>query len=567
MEKTNVEDILLSAKAVEELFRLNIRQWSLAVGRVDFAKTIGTSASRLTRAAGGAAPAFDLAYRIHKTCGIDWCDMFTSASAPVSTLKKVTKAEKVRDVSLKEKEVSTAETQARARLRDVVEETGFMECCRATGIPPASLHYYLDSTRLSLSLIWRLHLVTGASYSLLTAGREEDEEKRLREEVRGSREFAARFDDVSEPVVRLVERFVYNEMSEAAEPCVAHLEKLLRGRLAPGRRIRVTRLLSLYWHEMGKPGAAAKMVTRNWRNIRDVKTDFGILLSHLTVAGHVGQLNHAQAVAAYTLKRTDDPRIVSQVYRVQAEIALQYLNVHEAAQLARRAVYVTMNASPAHRTVILSQLENVLALCAWAFGDYHEALARTGRLLGSSVTPFHARRTASELELNIRIWMRDIPGAQKALRLLSGCSVSMLNTEGFRWKIEIYRARLLLLRKDVGIELSAAEKKKDSVLSQTLSTGPARYVDSESRCVRAICLYRCGSETRELKNVLKELVSGKRDAAGIPLFAFADLMDASRDAGLQDKKFIVWRSEVMEKGVLSFNMCRPGEQSPAMRGL
>ena len=260
MTQLDTGDIELSAGAVAELFRLYMRQWSLAVGRVDFAKTIGVSASRLNRAIAGATPAYDLAYRIVKTCRVSWPAIFTASSATIGTLKKIARAEEDRDISLSEREVAAEEAHTRARLRDIVGEFGFMECARGAGIAPASLHYYLDSTRLTLSLIWKVHLVTGTPYTAIASGKADSRELKLRESAGRDDEPLGRFEDAVEPVVRLVERYVYNEMSEAARPYVACTEKLLDRKLTLPQKMRVMKVLALYLDDMGDRKAAGCVI-------------------------------------------------------------------------------------------------------------------------------------------------------------------------------------------------------------------------------------------------------------------------------------------------------------------
>jgi hypothetical protein len=560
MKELSVEELELSSEAVEALFRLYIRQWSLAVGRVNFAKTIGVSTSRLGRALAGATPAFDLAYRIHETCAVSWPAIFTGAQATIMTLKSVAKAEKERDISLDGKSVALSEARARARIRDIVEEFGFMECSRRTGIAPASLHYYLNTTRLSMSLIWRLHLLTYVPYSDLLSGGEEKIEKLLREETGKETETTGRFDDVAEPIVRLVKRYVYNEMSEAAQPFVHYVEKLLKRKLSLPQKIRVRRILTLYYDDMGNKRSASVLVRQSWADLKKADVKPTILLGHLTVTGHAGMLEHAEEVASYIMKRTDDPRIISQVYRVQSEIALENLEVYRAALLARKAAHITLNAAPVHRPFVLAQLENVLAICAWAFGDYNEALARTERLLASRVTPFHVRRVASELEVNMRIWQRDIPRVARALKSLGNCSVSVLNTEAFSIKMLIYRLRYLLLKKNSGSELSAAEEKKlSSLLTQVPDTADEKKLDSEGRLAFIVCMYNASKDRQYLKNFIKVLASEKFPAGGTPLFALPDFVEAVREAGLWNRKLQLWQERAMEKGVMNFNMRRPSE--------
>jgi len=557
MPEVAAEHIELSAGAVEELFRLYVRQWALAVGRVNFAKTIGVSTSRLGRALAGATPAYDLAYRIHETCRVHWPAIFTGASATIGTVKSVARAEQERDISLDEGSVSDAEVRARARLRDVVEKFGFMECARGAGIAPASLHYYLTSTRLSLALMWRLHLLTGAPYSEIAGGEMEWQEKHLRETLGREQESQGRFEDLSEAIVRLVERYVYNDMSEAATPYVRYMERLLKRKLTLPQKVRVRRILTLYHDDMGETKAASSLVRRNWQDLRRRKVDFTILLSHLTVTGHAGLLDHAQEVAARITQHTDDPRIISQVHRVQAEIALENMQIYEAQSLARKAVHVTMNAASVHRSFILAQLENVLAICAWAFGDYNEALSRIGRLQSSKVTPLHIRRIVTELEINIRVWLRDVPGAFRALKSFGSCSVSVLNTEAFSRRMDIYRLRCLLLKKGAGTELSAAEGRKLEALGRQFSVGSEGSGDAESRLVEAVCAFLAHGEKRLLKNLIKGLVSGRRLRGGMPLLALPDFLDAVAEAGLWESGLECWKSRAIERGVLNFNMMRP----------
>jgi ATP/maltotriose-dependent transcriptional regulator MalT len=310
---------------------------------------------------------------------------------------------------------------------------------------------------------------------------------------------------------------------------------------------------------MGDTKAAAALVRKNWRDLTKGKVQITILLGHLTVTGHAGLLEHAQEVADYITAHTKDARVVSQVYRVQAEIALENLQIHEAEALTRKAAHITMNAAPVHRPFILAQLENVLAICAWAFGDYNEALSRIRRLHDSRVTPLHIRRVAAELEINIRVWLRDVPGALRALKAFGSCSVSVLNTEGFARRMDIYRLRCLLLKKSQGVELSAAERKKLKALSRQVSSRSGAAGDPESGLVRAVCIYLARGKKDLIKDFAGKLASGKRMRGGAPLCALPDFLEAVREAGLWDARLERWKSRAIEKGVLNFNMLRPEE--------
>jgi len=557
MSTTEAEKIVLSSRAMEELFGLYVRQWSLAVGRVNFAKTLGVSTSRLSRAIGGATPSFDLAYRIHKICGVEWPAILTGAQATIGTLKNISKAEKDRDISLDDKAVEECEAHVRARIRDLVDSLGFMECCRNADIAPASLHYYLDTTRLSLALIWKMHLLTKTPYSLIAGGKESAMEKELAISVTDEKNELGRFDDLSESVVRLVERYVYNEMSEAAGPYIAHVEKLLKKKLTATQQMRVRRILTLYHDEMGNVKKVHSLVMKNWQKLKKPSTDPRVLLGHLTVTGHSGMYDHADKVANYILRTTDDPRIVSQVYRVLSEMALEHHDVYESAKLSRKAWHITMNAHPVHRPFILSQLEHVLATSAWAFGDYNDTLSRTRRLLASRITPFHIRRSTSELEFNVFIWLRNAAGATRSLKALSNCSESILNTEGFRCKTDLYRLRLLLLKRDQNMQMSVNEQKRRDALLEKNRIIPNIFVDSESIACHAVCMYIGYGDKKPMKEALDKILSVKGFKGGGPLYALPDFLEHITLADLGRKKLDNWREKVVETGLLNFNMTRP----------
>jgi hypothetical protein len=216
-----------------------------------------------------------------------------------------------------------------------------------------------------------------------------------------------------------------------------------------------------------------------------------------------------------------------------------------------------MNAAPVHRSFILAQLENVLAICAWAFGDYSEALSRIERLQGSKVTPLHIRRLASELDICIRVWLRDVPGAFRALKVFGSCSVSVLNTEGFGRRMDTYRLRCLLLKRSAGNELSASEARKLQSLGRQFPGGSEGSGDAESRLVEAVCAFLVHGVKGPMKGSIASLVSGRRMRGGAPLLALPDFLDAVAGAGLWDGKLQRWKSRAIETGVLNFNMVRP----------
>jgi hypothetical protein len=126
-------------------------------------------------------------------------------------------------------------------------------------------------------------------------------------------------------------------------------------------------------------------------------------------------------------------------------------------------------------------------------------------------------------------------------------------------KVDVYGLRHLLGRRDGGAALSPAEERKLLSLSGSLPALPQRKLDIESRCAWVVSMYRALGEKTGMKRLLKEIVSAEDIRGGWPLLALPDLVEAAKEAGIWDRAAQRWQAAAIEKGLLNFNMLRPGE--------
>ncbi len=552
MNEINLDDLKLSCNAAEEIFRLNLQQWSFGVGVVNLAQVLGIWPARLKRAMKRTTLTFDLAYRVHKACSIAWSDIFTSASNNQILMEQVAKAEKERKLTVNEHSVNLAEEEVRARLLDLVREIGHMECARCIGITPSSLHYYLNIRRIPLSLIWKIHLLTGVSYSVIASGEEEESEQRHKNSLGTQDEVYGRFDDLSEPIVRLVRFCLDNLIWERAQPFVPYVEKLQQRKLSLPQRMGLMRLFARYHNIRGNARKAARLLEKAWAELRKSKANLHLLRLHLYPAAMVSRWDMYERVADYILKMTDDPMTVFRVLQDRIAAALTSRRINETANLARHLMYKMRGSDVKFKRPRLVWLENILAICAWMLGDWDEALFRTRKLLGSSAVKLSNKRLASEIELNIKIWLGDVPGAIKAIKTFAGCLAPGFEEAASNKHIDIYRLRCLLLKRDMGGTLSATEEKKLNRLLKKVSTLNEPGLEAEAICEHAICMYLAKNETKYLKNILDKLVSGKGFRRGALILALPDLLETARKAGLWSPKLEQWQKELIKKGVLNF---------------
>ncbi|TET31608.1 MAG: hypothetical protein E3J72_22095 [Planctomycetota bacterium] len=563
MSEPSVKEITRSSDSMEALFRLSVQRWAFAAGRVNFGKMLGVGTSRLNRAMSGASPSLDLAYRIHTVCGVSWPGLFTGAFLDGSN-QSVIEAKKTGKLPPTAEEVAEAETRARLKIKELATEIGFTECWQKTGIARATFHSYLMSTRPSLALVWRMHLLTGVPYSFIIDGQEDETESKLRESLGKPDNFSGRFGDLLEPVIQLVEVGSYHNMTDIAGPHIGFIGELLSGELTLPQKIRLTTTLAVYWYELGELETAESYITKEWRALEKAGVEslsHFLTLRHAAIAMKIGEHKHAEEVTWQIMELTENPRIVSQFYRLLAEIALMRLNIFEATRLLRKAINICMDieSAPQTRDMIISRLEVDLIICAWASGDYREALSRMTSLLESSSAGFSIKGSFTEIEIYIRIWLGDISGTERAIKEFNKSSTSTVNVSAFRRTLDLFRLRLLLRKKDCGEKLSTGDKKKLNALLDEASLLGEKDFESDSFCVWAICMYYANDEKKYLKQILSKLVSGKRFFKGTPLFALPDFVEAVRKAGLWSKKCEQWQKKKTEEGLFVFNMRRPGE--------
>jgi hypothetical protein len=294
-----------------------------------------------------------------------------------------------------------------------------------------------------------------------------------------------------------------------------------------------------------------------WRELKKQNVYSELFLMHLAVARHLNMFKHVRDVAQRALGLTDNPETTGHIFSILAEVALERLRVHTAAGLARKALYLLGKTQAADSGHLRARLERSLALCAWLFGDYREALSRTRLLLSSPTTPLVVRRHAGELEMNVRIWLRDVGGAGKALSTFHRTSVSMVNTKEYQVDLATYQLRYLLLKRLCEKSLPAGEERKLGALLEELSAVPESMLWPETMFVRGVSLYLALRDHTQLKVLLAKLVSDKQLLYGTARCALADFVETVKEAGLWSPEAREWEDAVTKQGVLLFTMRRP----------
>ncbi|MHC4662283.1 MAG: hypothetical protein ACYS8W_11395 [Planctomycetota bacterium] len=554
----NKNDLELSAKAFEELFRMNMGQWSLAVGIVNFSNMLGITKPRLKRMISTTSPTLDLGYRLHYACGLSWLDISVGDS-PDSIAERIAGRERQPRLFDLDTRVTKSVQEARERLRGVVAQVGFEECWQRIGIARATLHSYLGKIKIPLSVIWRIHLITGIPFSEIITGAEEEPEKELREKLGTEADVLGSFSSIYEPIVQLVDICCRMEKSETAKPYIPVLKKLFNRNLSVAQKLNLTKCLILYYLNYGMEEKAKQYVKKEWRIIRDggkgPPAQF-LLLRHSTYARYVGDWEHSEKVANRVLESIDDPRITSQIYRGLSELELMRFDISRAFLYARKGIHIAAGADPRVRDLIIAGLKDKLMMCEWASGDYTVALSRAESLLNSPAVPLANKFHASEIITHVRIWLGDPVKATRAARIMRKFSGLVFNMEIAKRKSDLYRLRILILEKENGT-LRNTEKKKLKLLAAKASKFSTLQMDSDMYCLWAICLFHSLDEKKHLKKILSGIIAGKRGAKWIPMYTLPDLFEAVKNAGLWSKKVENWSRAAMDKGLFVFDIQRP----------
>ncbi|MHC4663791.1 MAG: hypothetical protein ACYS8W_19185 [Planctomycetota bacterium] len=562
MAGASLEDIKASADAIEELILDDVRVWSLAFGRTRLVNRLGITMSRLHRLLSSKKPAkpnFDLIYRIHHAFGLEWPYIFTTNLHEAASLDIVSNSFSQERKPPDEKVINLEENRVRERIRQVVEKTGLTKCAEGCGIARATLHSYLESTSLSVSLLWRLHLYTGVPYTTLVTGKFLEEEKALSDSVGSPDDQQGRFPDLFEPIVRLAERHSHDKKSDALQSRLDYLNLLMGRRIPISQFLRLVRILSLFENARGNYDIAADLTRKGWGRLK--KEDSGnmlfLLTLHLGIAAHLQVPGLSDEIAEHIRGVTDNKIVLTNVYRVQANEACVKMEMFEAERLARKAALLAYNVTGPLKRNNQAYAEYVLALCAWPLGDYAEALSRIERLLDSPDTPNTAKNAMLALEINIRTWLRDAAGAARAIRQLKKYSAPVAEVKAFRKALDIYQLRLLMLKEEMHEPLSSTEERKRNNLLDKLAKDVEEISDTDARGNLAVSIYLARSDRKPIKSILYKLIRGELSRQDSPIYVLPDLLDAVKKAGLWSGEVEEWKNRVVGKGMLYLDMPRP----------
>ncbi|MHC4664138.1 MAG: hypothetical protein ACYS8W_20945 [Planctomycetota bacterium] len=560
MASPRKKDIILSSNAMEELFRLNLQQWSLSVGLVNFSKTIGVLPPRINSAISDATLSFDLACRINVCCGVSWPTIFMGIN-PGITFESIQKAEKERKLDSVKSLVEEIERGTRNRLREIVEKEGFTRTSGLTGYAKSTLHGYLKTTRLSLALVWRIHLMTGIPFTEIITGKEDPDEQAYRARLESPSEFKGILHSLDEPICELVRLYCFDYASIAGvirKPYITHMEKLRKNNLSPAQRSRLLYTLSIYRHQSGNKTKAVAYINEGRKALKNAGNSpldnflklrqAGLEIEILTQEKNKG--------LEKIIKHARDPRIVSQAYRMSAEVNFMRYNIFEAHRLIRKAIDTAHDIKSQNASFIRTDFEVHSAVCQYLMGDYRGSLDTVRRLFRSGTPWIITRLNSHEIEMYISIWLGKVTVAERLIKSIGKCAAAVTNILEFQTVLDLYRLRCLLLRRDSGLSYKTSDKKRTSALVRKAGKINADKLRGDNYVIFAICMYRAKNDSKHLKRLLGKLVSGKLMFPNAPLLSLPDLVETAKLAGLWKSPEKKWARKVSEKGLLIFNMKR-----------
>ncbi|MHC4663100.1 MAG: hypothetical protein ACYS8W_15675 [Planctomycetota bacterium] len=565
MERANVEDIIISSDAVEELFAGVLQLAVLTYGRTKTSKTLGISMSRLHRLLSKEKTVrltFDLVYRMHHAFGLDWSLMFTLCHEnPMLSAMEKSLAGDVREIS--DEEIKAEEEKVRERLRKIVGRTGQTKCAEGCGIGRTTLHSYLETTSLSLALIWRIHLFADVPYSTILTGKESDEEKLLRESITDPKDAWGRFPDIHQPVVSLAEKYAYNpSMNKSTEGYVPFLNNLLEQKIGIAQFSRLIRILAMY--EAGRKNfeAADALMHKGWQKLKKSKesSTMEVLMFHMGVAAVVQVPGLSKKIADHIRSMTDNHRILATVNRLQANEACLGMKMFDAERLVRKAGYhaVNIKEGEAYRDLAFSVCQWILCMISWGLGDFDETLWRTEQMLARPSTPLEIKVRLLYTDISARIWLQDVTGLGRALKQLRKYSSYMSNSKPFSRRLEIYELRLLVLKKNVQGSLSPSEEKKLNRIAANLNIMEKEIEDRDLLCILATSDYYLNGNTGGLERLLDDLLKGNAERVSAPIHSLPELCETVKEAGLWSRKLENWKKKAVEDGMQYLDLPRPG---------
>ncbi|TET34343.1 MAG: hypothetical protein E3J72_14375 [Planctomycetota bacterium] len=562
MTRANVEEIVVSSEAVEQLLAGSLRIATFSFGRTRIVKAMGISMSRLHRLLSlkkPARPTFDLVYRMHRRLGLDWPYIFTARHHEGLALDILGKSLEKELPEIDEQEIDREEEKTRERLREIINRIGLTKCAKGCGIARATLHSYLETTGLSVSLLWRIHLFTGEPYSVISSGRLDEEEKALSESMENPEDVTGRFSDLYEPVVCLAERCAYEGLYETIDMHAPFLRSMLEKKLRISQHTRLVRILALYEKGRKNINDADALLKKCWQKLKksEGSTNLALLTLYMGVAAGLQVPGLSKEIADHIKSLTDDNLILANIYRVQANEACIMMKMFEAEHLARTAILHASNVTGPFRNNAIAYAKYILTMASWPLGDYEETLSRVERLLAWPPTPHGVRITLVEIEFNIRVWLRDAAGTGRALKQLKKYSSHVSNTKAFRRSHDIYHLRFLLLKEDIqGSLFPAEERKKNSLAGRMLTLGD-EVADTDVQSILAVCRYYSRGDREGLKTILDGLLGGTLPRHSAPILSLPDLFEAARKAGLWSRDLEDWKDSAVENGMLYLELPRP----------
>lgn len=364
-------------------------------------------------------------------------------------------------------------------------------------------------------------MLTERPVSELIEGVEEAEERELRRRVGSPDDFTGRFADLNEPVVRLAELAIYNESTGPVEP----LEPLWRGRTSIPQAARLSLILAANSRYRGQARRAGAFLLSGWQRLRRKRTYHAAMIFHAAMAVHLGHHALASEVCRRIRRLTAVPSVVSQVYRIMADSALDRLRVDEAASMARRGLGLERGPS-----LTRDQLEETLAACAWLYGDLEEMQWRAMKLLRLPTAAAVLKRGAAQLILCSRIYLGNSATARTALRRFRAWAD--------RRHAALFECRVILM------EASQDRQRALELLRQ------AEPEQSEDSCLRAICRFLLLGDRSRLRTEMRRLLEQGWSDGRHPVGNLRDFLRTLRAARLWDRRCQRWLDRAVRDGLV-----------------
>lgn len=528
-----------SARALTELFALQLRHYAQAMGRNRLARALGIPPARLRRAFRGTAVGVDLILR----CGLAFkkglSEILLPPPARYPMGDDLLTPDNIRPQPPDEWSIRSAEESIVNRLQEVFPSGSRRTEARKLGIPYPTLRDYLTGARVPLSLVWRVHLVKEIPCAVIASGKPESESA-----------WEGRLPDLDEPVVRLSELYVFNDQAPRAARWIPRLETLLRGKRPALQKIRLARVLAYFWRAEMNARKFRRYSRQCW-DLLQQDPDPSRWLRHLRMAGHFNLADHFREVAARILKKWKEPEVAAMTKRLLAAERLQRMEIHQAAHLLREAAAHIRKTREPVRSSLNASYRLSLGTCAMMYGESDEALHHLSAIDRIPSANVATRCTAKEFEYYIRLGLGDLKGAAQAMEMSDEWRPKLeLDQVPPTWSRMAHELRLLV---EKGNDSSPEERRRRERLIRRFYAVPLNRLWPDARVPFAVSAFKLRRDRGPLEKVLHQLVSGVGFEEDIPLQTLPDLMRCAEEAGLNSTRLAAWRRKARRRGMLFLN--------------